>query len=279
MTFLPAYAIIEPRAGAARRTAWILHGILGSGRNWRGFAQRLAEALGDWAFVLVDLRNHGDSTGAPPPHTLGACAADVARLSRHLGRPVDALIGHSFGGKVAMVFARDEAPKPASLWVLDSPPGAVDEAAEPRETRDVERVVALLRALPMPVGDRRDVVTALTGAGLSMGIAQWMTTNLKPVPGGYGWKFDLAAVETMRESYYAEDLWPLLEAPPEGTRRHVVVGGRSDRWSAEDRARLEALDGRGAIALHTLASAGHWVHVDAPDALAGLIEADLRALA
>jgi pimeloyl-ACP methyl ester carboxylesterase len=96
MSFLLAHRIVE--AAGADRAAYVLHGALGSGQNFGRFAARLAEARPDLEYVLVDLRNHGRSAGAPPPHTLESCARDVLRLADHLGKPVDTLIGHSFGG-------------------------------------------------------------------------------------------------------------------------------------------------------------------------------------
>jgi esterase len=52
----------------------------------------------------VDLRLHGGSTGFEPPHTLGAAADDVDRLVEHLDFHAAAVMGHSFGGKVALLY-------------------------------------------------------------------------------------------------------------------------------------------------------------------------------
>jgi len=87
--FLPHHVLIpaaqEASAGPAQ---WmlVLHGILGSGGNWRSFARRVAEACPSWGFVLVDLRMHGLSQGAPPPHTVESAARDLVRLGDLLRR-------------------------------------------------------------------------------------------------------------------------------------------------------------------------------------------------
>ena len=78
-----------------------LHGILGSGANWRTFARRFVEAKPTWRAVLVDLRKHGASQDFPAPHTLVACADDLRALEKSIGR-FDGVLGHSFGGKVAL---------------------------------------------------------------------------------------------------------------------------------------------------------------------------------
>ena len=61
------------------RTAVFVHGLLGSGRNWRSIARRLAAdaaAAGTpWRFLLVDLRGHANSYGrveAKGPNDLAA---------------------------------------------------------------------------------------------------------------------------------------------------------------------------------------------------------------
>ena len=100
---------------------WILHGILGSGRNWRSFARALAKSRPDWGFVLPDLRNHGATGPLPGPHTLSACVADLDGLPAP-----DWVAGHSFGGKVALAWAAERGldSDVRDVWVLDSIPSA-----------------------------------------------------------------------------------------------------------------------------------------------------------
>ncbi|RME20698.1 MAG: alpha/beta hydrolase, partial [Deltaproteobacteria bacterium] len=62
---IPASRTVGP--DDAPRSAWVLHGILGSGNNWRAFGRRLVERAPGWKLRLVDLRNHGDTGPAPPP--------------------------------------------------------------------------------------------------------------------------------------------------------------------------------------------------------------------
>src|SRR5690606_11379756 len=98
---LPAHSIVKAAPDAQpERYIVFLHGILGQGNNWRGIARQLVKARPAWGALLVDLRAHGDSRQLPPPDSLAAAADDVARLARTL--PVSAVLGHSFGGKVAV---------------------------------------------------------------------------------------------------------------------------------------------------------------------------------
>lgn len=102
-------------AKGAARTAVILHGIMGSGRNWRTPAKKLAEQHPGWGIVCLDHLGHGSSPAAPDatievsrrpsaPDTdllLGQlCAARIEEKLTALGCSPDVVIGHSFGGKV-----------------------------------------------------------------------------------------------------------------------------------------------------------------------------------
>src|SRR5580692_7313306 len=101
----------------------VLHGILGSGNNFATIARRLAAACPAWGFALVDLRMHGQSQGAPPPHTIAAAAEDLGRLEEGLRSPVAGVMGHSFGGKVALAYAARAQHELDQVWVLDASPG------------------------------------------------------------------------------------------------------------------------------------------------------------
>ena len=104
-TFLPFHSIVTATSANPSRYMLVLHGIFGAGGNFRTFIRRLADTCPNWGFVLVDLRGHGQSLGAPPPHTVEASAQDLVHLGTHLGLEIRGIMGHSFGGKVALAHA------------------------------------------------------------------------------------------------------------------------------------------------------------------------------
>lgn len=90
-------------ASAAAKTAtelMIVHGLYGSARNWGVIAKRLSDTR---CVVAVDQRNHGDSPWHDS-HSYEDMAEDLAEVIRARGAPMDVL-GHSMGGKAAMVLA------------------------------------------------------------------------------------------------------------------------------------------------------------------------------
>src|SRR5690606_9416114 len=124
------------------RWLYVLHGIYGTGRNWGSLARRLVESLDGWGAILVDLRLHGDSRGFAPPHTVGAAAEDLRRLEASIGLSPSAILGHSFGGKVALQRAALGGLSADQIWVADT----TLETREPGGT--AWRVLEIVRGLP-----------------------------------------------------------------------------------------------------------------------------------
>ncbi len=264
---------------SATHLAFVLHGVLGAGHNLRSFAKKLVESRPDYRLCLVDLRYHGKSLGAPPPHRLESCVDDLFDLVEHLGTAPRVVIGHSLGGKVALRYARrhenpsdgERTPLPGyddaleQVWTLDSDPGA--QIAD--ETHEVYQVVAALKAAPGPFASRTEAVQAIQRQGRSSGLANWLATSLEKQPGGLVWRFDLPQIEELLLDYFAIDEWPRLEALDDHShiRYELLVAENSDRWSGTMMERAQRLTGTPRVRVHVLPRSGHWVHVDNPDGL------------
>lgn len=253
------------------RWALFLHGILGSGANWRGFARRFVQAHPGTGAVLVDLRLHGASLGVPGPHTIQAAAQDLVELAATLPGPVETVVGHSFGGKVALAYVDRVHGALEHAVILDSTPGTrVDQ----RGSESTVRVLQLLQRVG-PTPTRKAFVEQVVAAGQTLGLAQWLAMNLEQRGDAFVCKLDLAAVGELLEDYFRRDLWELLEQPPGRVRFDVVLGGRSSVFDAADRLRLEqaARARPERIRVHTLEQAGHWLHVDDPEGVAAVLAA------
>jgi esterase len=274
-------------------TRWIvfLHGILGSGANWRTFAKQIVAAEPEWGAVLVDLRLHGESQqGFPPPHTLAAAAGDVQELLATLererpggpgapgspGAPVRAVLGHSFGGKVALELARQRKGDLDQLFVIDSTPSARPAG---RGSESTQHIIDLLTHLPPEFPDRAAFTAWIEERGVSRPTAMWLAMNVRPLANTTRFVFrgDVAGIREMLADYFRVDLWDLLEHPPAHAgapmKAHLIIGGRSGVVDQADRERVEHCP---ETTLDVIADADHWVHVDAPDALRALVLGYLR---
>lgn len=246
---------------------WIvfLHGVFGAGRNWRSVARRLVQARPEWGALLVDLRLHGGSQAFAPPHTLAAAVADVRALVDALGLPAPAILGHSFGGKVALLYARDHGAGLEQVWLIDSTPASGVPGGS------AWRMLEALRRVPSTFPTRDAAVRAIEAEGFETGVAQWVSTNLEPAEGGLRWRLDLDGIEALLRDFYRTDLWGVLEDPPGAAHIHVVKAIDSSLLAEDACARIEQIARRtGRVHLHRLAG-GHWLNADNPDGVVELL--------
>lgn len=247
----------------------VLHGIYGSGRNWGSLARRLVEARPEWGALLVDLRLHGGSQGFAPPHSLHSAAADVDALVRHLDFHAAAVLGHSFGGKVALLYAQQHGDELRQVWVMDSTPAAREPAG------GAWRLLQAVRALPSDFASRDEAVAGLERQGYPHPLAQWMAMNLQPADGRYRWRLDFDGVEVMLRDFFRTELWDVVEQPPAGVELHFVQATESDVLDDDAAARVEAAGrAHGRVHLHRVPG-GHWINTDNPDAVLALLAREL----
>jgi esterase len=253
---------------APSRWLYVLHGIYGAGRNWASVMRRVVKQRPEWGVVLIDLREHGGSRGQPPPHTVHAAAADLVELAEGSGLTPSAVLGHSFGGKVALLFAgrEDEAAQGLrQVWVVDSTP----EAREPGGS--AWSMLSLVRSMPAQFNTRDELVAALVAHGMQRPVAQWMATNLEAGDdGAYRWRFDLDALEALLHSFFETDAWNVVERPRDGLQVHMIRAEESSVLSGDALARVETATSNGSTFLHRVAG-GHWVNAENPQAIEELL--------
>ena len=88
--------------GTGNKNIIILHGFLGMGDNWRGFAKRFDGTK--FRFNLVDQRNHGKSFWHESM-SYEDMAKDLLLFCNSQKIHNSIVIGHSMGGKTAMKFS------------------------------------------------------------------------------------------------------------------------------------------------------------------------------
>jgi len=261
-------------AAHSHKVFLFLHGILGSGGNLRALAQAFVRSAPGHEALLVDLRQHGRSRGAPPPHDVDACADDLLRLEASLPKPVVGVVGHSFGGKVALAF-HQRRPALERVATLDSLPGVSEERAGSEQTISV---LEMLERLPRHYQRREQFVESVHAEGHSRAIADWLAMNLERSAHGFTFATELDTIRALLDSYFALDLWPVIEHS--AARIDLVIGGRSRVWSERDRERALALQAQRPerVHVHLLPDAAHWVHVDSPQALRDALFPAQRAM-
>ena len=258
--------IFEPLDGAMPvRTVAFLHGILGRGMNLRAIAKRLVEVRPAWQALLVDLRGHGRSPKGTASPSLEAAARDVAALADKTDLPLAAIVGHSFGGKVALEAARiGPLSSLEQVVVIDSVPGPT---APLRDGDSALGVVETLEALPSVFASKPDFIRALMTAGQSRPVAEWLATSLERQDGQFRFILDLNEIRALVLDYFERDLWPVVENPPGTANVHLIIAEQSDTYSSADRERAMRIAASTNRVTADIISGGHWLHVDNPGGL------------
>jgi len=233
----------------------ILHGLLGGHGNWHTLSRTAFQQVA--RVYAVDQRNHGRS-----PHAdridYPTLAADLRTfIDRHDLAPA-ALLGHSMGGKTAMQTALSYPERVDRLIVVDMAP----KAYPPHHTN---LLAALARIDPETYDSRDEVDAALAEDVSSRPIRQFLLKNLDYDGDTYTWRMNLDAIRA-----HYDDITAAL--PTDRTFEGPVLfvrGGSSEYVSDDD---VDGIHERFPNAeLVTIEEAGHWVHADAPDALAEVV--------
>lgn len=266
---------VRPERGPARGRLYVLHGFFGAGRNWASVARGLVRARPDWEVVLTDLRLHGESLRAPPPHTVESAAADVVSLVREPAPPgacqaCVALLGHSFGGKVALAATARLSPPPMQVWIVDSTP-------EPGRTgAGAAAMLGVLRRSPPRFDSRAEAAELVASAGFGRFIGEWMSTNLvRTGDGTWRWRFDLDDMEALLVDFFRSDLWPVVEHPPGDCELRFVRASRDSILTDEAADRIERLESEGTPVRLDVLDGGHWLNTDNPAGLLQLLRTGL----
>ena len=80
----------------------LIHGLAGSSRSWKDVMPALSRTND---VLAPDLLGHGDSAKPMGDYSLGAHASGLRDLLATLDVPPATVVGHSFGGGVAMQLA------------------------------------------------------------------------------------------------------------------------------------------------------------------------------
>lgn len=231
-----------------------LHGLFGRGRN---FTRITAGLEPEAQSLLVDLPNHGRSGWTA--HFDYAQMADIVaahlRSSFAAGGPVD-VVGHSMGGKVAMVLALRHPDLVRRLVVIDISPTAADSSRS-----EFRHLLGSLKSLDLTALERRsDADSALAAAVPQDSVRSFLLQNLKHRDGSFVWEPNLDLLYGELEQIMSfPDVAGLSFAGPV-----LWIGGELSGYITEaDVPVMRALFPK--TRRMTVRGAAHWVHSEKPE--------------
>ncbi|WP_234356197.1 alpha/beta fold hydrolase [Blastococcus sp. Marseille-P5729] len=224
-----------------------LHGLFGQGKNFTSIAKALAPRHRS---VLVDLPNHGASQWTEHVD-YGQMAEAVAGVIREQADGRAAVVGHSMGGKVAMVLALRHPDLVERLAVVDISPVVSAESSE------FEHLLDSLLALDLStLASRSQADNQLTDRIRSRTVRGFLLQNLTHREGRWEWKANLDLLRAELGS---------IGSFPDGLDKHPydgpvlwVAGANSDYVRDEYADTMRELFPL--VRKVVVKDAGHWVH-------------------
>jgi esterase len=161
----------------------LMHGLFGSSTNWMGIVRQLQT---QFRIINLDLRNHGRS-----PHysemDYPLMVDDLLALLEFLDLQSVSLLGHSMGGKVAMLTALTHPERVEKLVVADIAPITYENR--------FASIFEGLQTMPLQQLQSRDEADQhLTGYVSEPGVRQYLLQNLLKQQQQWGWRFNLQSL-------------------------------------------------------------------------------------
>lgn len=226
----------------------ILHGLLGSSRNWQTAGKDLAQR---YHVLALDLRNHGNSPHADSM-TYAEMVDDVVAWMEAKGVVAPTLMGHSMGGKVAMALACRVPRRLSKLVVVDIAPKDYRWEAHRAE-------FAAMNELDLgSLGSRAEAEMRFEARVSDWAMRKFLTTNLERLePSGWRWTIDLPAITRALPDLEKS---PLAPAERYDGETAFILGGKSRYVLPDDRPGILERFPRATIA--TIAESGHNPHME-----------------
>ena len=242
---------------ASRPPVLIAHGLFGSGRNWRAIARRLGQTR---RVGSVDMRNHGESFRADS-QSYPDMAGDLARVIGAVGGVADVL-GHSMGGKAAMVLALSTPELVRRLLVADIAPVAYGHSQS--------HLIEAMQGLdPRRFSSRAAADAALAASVASPELRAFLLQSLDLKAGR--WKLNLAVLGREMDRIIG---FPAMAGRFDGPTL-FLSGANSDYLRPEYRPEIKRLFPNARFA--RIPGAGHWLHAERPRAFIAAAQAFLDA--
>jgi len=242
----------------------ILHGLYGASDNWISIARRLE---GRFTVYIPDLRNHGHSPHTTT-HTYQDMVDDLHLFCTEHQIEKATILGHSMGGKVAMMFSAEYPELVTGLIVADIAPKSYNLIDNPFKTvLEHELILGLMEELNLvAVSSRKEIDNFLSEKLHDSTLRQFLIKNIHRNKDDYfEWKINvpvlkhaLVSITSGVSNDWFDDRRPILNYPVT-----FIRGLKSDYIADEDIPMIKEIYPEARVI--DIPDAGHWLHAEQPD--------------
>ena len=239
-----------------------LHGIMGQGRNWQSIAKKFSS---DHQCMILDQRGHGQSMQPETGYQLDDYVEDLRKLLDQEGwtEPIK-LVGHSMGGRVALMFAHKYPERIEKLVIVDIGPSS--------DWQSMALILEKLDSVPVPFSNRGEARQFFEGEFMaryqSKMLMEFFYSNMVERNAQYNWIFSKEGIRQTLELARHKDYWAEFRDLKMPTL--LIRGGKSTDLTQEDYEKLLANNSN--ILGQVVEEAGHWVHAEKPRETIRIIE-------
>ena len=228
----------------------ILHGLFGSSKNWQSLARVFSHRF---RVLTLDLRNHGRSFHHDEMN-YAVMASDVYRLLAHLGIDSCSVIGHSMGGKIAILLALEHPQLVSQLIVADIAPVVYPHTHH--------HLIDPIMALQLDQMDSRTTVDKALQRDIPDAVLRnFLLQNLDKKDGQWRWKVNWLAIQ--RQLRHLTEFTSLPADWKVSTPTQFIRGEHSDYIG--DAEEIEIARHFDSATIRTIKDAGHWLHAEQPE--------------
>ncbi|MGZ4517705.1 MAG: alpha/beta fold hydrolase [Mycobacteriaceae bacterium] len=241
----------------------VLHGVSGHGARWWAVAEQLPHVR----VIAPDLRGHGRSPDVPP-WSIEQHVEDLLAVLDAEGVESAVVVGHSFGGAIAVHLARAAPERVAGLVLLDSAMGVTPRAA--LDSALAYCIPSIYTDVEHARTDQREAWSGASAAAVDAEVAHHLTTLSD---GRLTWRISTPAMVACWS-----ELARQFVVPPAGMRTVLVRAGQVDPPYVTPEfvaACTEALGPK--LRVHAMES-GHMIEQEQPAAVAELIDGMVRTV-
>ena len=233
------------------QTLFIFHGLYGRGKNWQTFSKKISKEKNQ-IVVTVDLRNHGGNDFEEDISYI-LMMNDIISLFNYLGVEKTNLLGHSMGGKLAMIISLLEPKCVNKLIIADIAPIDYDN--------DDNRIINSLLNMNLDlIKSRGDADVVLSKYIDQKFLRSFLLQNLELADEKYKWSINLKAIKNSLNDLRK---FPIIKKFNRFDGEAICIYGGKSNYVKEEYFKIFKKFFSN-ISLHEIKDADHFLHIENP---------------